>query len=121
MQALSQHSVLLGHGNKGNYRLCTRGIYALPPSLLIVFDSKAQVAYQICEILEQRKLTQKEAASVLGIDQPKVSALLRGRLQGFSSDRLFRFLNGLDRDVEIVIRSSKKRRHRAGIRVLLAA
>jgi predicted XRE-type DNA-binding protein len=83
--------------------------------------AKAQIAYRICEILEKRKLTQKAAAAVLGIDQPKVSALLRGKLEGFSSDRLFRFLNGLDRDIEIVIKPLKKRSHTPGIRVRAAA
>jgi predicted XRE-type DNA-binding protein len=72
-------------------------------------NAKAQIAYRICKILEQRNLTQKAAGALLGIDQPKVSALLRGRLDGFSSDRLFRFLNALDRDVDIVIRPVRKR------------
>ena len=84
-------------------------------------NAKAQIAYRICGILEERKLTQKEAATLLGVDQPKVSALLRGRLEGFSSDRLFRFLNALDRDIDIVIRRSKKRSGGAKIRVLAAA
>jgi predicted XRE-type DNA-binding protein len=84
-------------------------------------NAKAQIAYRICDILQERKLTQKEAATVLGIDQPKVSALLRGRLEGFSSDRLFRFLNALDRDVEIIIRRTKKRGIAPVIRVLAVA
>jgi predicted XRE-type DNA-binding protein len=41
---------------------------------------------------------------VLGIDRPKVSALLNGRLRGFSTDRLIRFLHAPDRDVEINVR-----------------
>ena len=84
-------------------------------------NAKAQIAYRICGILVERKLTQKRAAIVLGIDQPKVSALLRGRLDGFSSDRLFRFLNALDRDVVIVIKPLKKRNQTPGIRVLATA
>ncbi|MCL4179022.1 MAG: XRE family transcriptional regulator [Verrucomicrobia bacterium] len=85
-------------------------------------NAKAQIAYRICGILEERKLTQQEAADLLGTDQPRVSALLHGRLEGFSSDRLFRFLNALDQDVEIVIRRAKKKSNRApGIRVLVPA
>ena len=85
-------------------------------------NAKAQIAYRICEILEERKLTQKAAAELLGIDQPKISALLRGRLEGFSSDRLFRFINALGRDIEIVIKPARKhRRHAPRIRVLAAA
>ena len=83
--------------------------------------AKAQIAYQICRILEERKLTQKAAAHLLGIDQPKISALLRGKLEGFSSDRLFRFLNALDRDIEIVIKPIGKRSGLPGIRVLALA
>ena len=63
-------------------------------------------------------LDYKEAAIVLRTDQPTVSALLRGRLEGFSSDRLFRFLNALDQEIETVIRQTKKRTHAPGIRVL---
>lgn len=84
-------------------------------------NAKAQIAYRICVLLQKRKLTQQAAADLLGIDQPKVSALLRGRLEGFSSDRLFRFLNSLDQDIEIVIRKTKKRNQVPGIRVFAVA
>jgi predicted XRE-type DNA-binding protein len=59
------------------------------------------------------KVTQAAAAKVLGIDQPKVSALLRGRVTGFSTERLIRFLTILGRDVEIVVRE-RPRSRRAG-------
>lgn len=55
----------------------------------------------LCGLIITLKLTQTEAAQMLGIDQPKVSALLRGKLLGFSTERLFRFLNALGNDVEI--------------------
>jgi predicted XRE-type DNA-binding protein len=83
--------------------------------------AKAQIAYLIGGILEERKLTQKAAARLLGIDQPKVSELLHGKLEGWSSDRLFRFLNALGRDVEIVIKPVRKRSGLPGIRVLALA
>jgi predicted XRE-type DNA-binding protein len=67
--------------------------------------AKAELAARICGVIARRKLTQARAAAVLGIEQPKVSALIRGRLDGFSTDRLFRFLNDLGQDVDIVIRS----------------
>ncbi len=69
--------------------------------------AKAELVQRIAEIIAERKLTQVRAAKLLGVDQPKVSALLRGKLDGFSTDRLFRFLNALGRDVEIVIRPAK--------------
>lgn len=64
---------------------------------------KAELAHQISELIEDRSLTQVEAADLLGIDQPKVSALMRGKLSGFSIERLFRFLNTLGSTVEIRI------------------
>ena len=70
--------------------------------------AKAQLVQRISDIISERKLTQARAAKLLGIDQPKVSALLRGKLEGFSTDRLFRFLNALGRDVEIVIRTARQ-------------
>lgn len=71
--------------------------------------SKSALVFRISEILKKRKLTQAEAAEILRIDQPKVSQLLRGRLEGFSTDRLFRFLNSLDCDVEITIKPKSAR------------
>lgn len=65
---------------------------------------KAQLAYRLNQIIEKRELTQLAAAEILGVDQPKVSALRAGRLRGFSVDRLIRFLNLLGSDVEIVVR-----------------
>ena len=45
--------------------------------------AKAQITYRICQILDERRVAQKQAATVLGIDQSKVSNLQRGRLNGF--------------------------------------
>lgn len=64
---------------------------------------KSDIAYIISTIIQSRGLTQAEAAEILGVNQPKISALVRGRLSGFSLDRLFRFLTALDRDVEVSI------------------
>jgi len=62
---------------------------------------KAQLADLITLTIEAEKLTQAEAAKILGIDQPKVSNLVRGKLEGFSLERLLRFLTALGSDVEI--------------------
>ncbi|MBM3226867.1 MAG: XRE family transcriptional regulator [Candidatus Tectomicrobia bacterium] len=82
--------------------------------------AKAELARRVSRILRQRHLTQQQAAEVLGIDQPKVSALMRGRLAGFSLDRLLRFLNALDRDVEIVVKRKARTRRPASLRVVAA-
>ena len=79
--------------------------------------AKAELARAISAAITERHLTQTEAAVLLGIDQPKVSALMRGRLSGFSIDRLLRLVLALDRDVEVVI---KPRTH-AGGRVKVVA
>jgi len=78
--------------------------------------TKAELAQRISYLLTQRKLTQKRAAVLLGIDQPKISNLVRGKLDGFSTDRLLRFVNALGQDVEIVIRPSRAKH--ASTRVL---
>jgi predicted XRE-type DNA-binding protein len=70
--------------------------------------AKAGLVQRICDIIAERKLTQARAAKLLGIDQPKVSALMRGKLDGFSTDRLFRLINALGSDVEIVIRPARR-------------
>ena len=70
--------------------------------------AKARLASMIYDIIEERGLTQAEAAKILGINQPKVSALVNGRLAGFSLERLFSFLRKLDRDIEIVVRERPK-------------
>ncbi len=70
--------------------------------------AKAELVHRICELIAERKLTQVRAAKLLGVDQPKVSALLRGKLDGFSTDRLFRFLNALGQDVEVRIRPARQ-------------
>lgn len=70
---------------------------------------KAKIAASINSIVQHRHITQAQTAKVLGITQPQVSDLKNGKLKHFSVERLFDFLNALDRDVEIVI---KKRRSR---------
>ena len=65
--------------------------------------AKAELAAQILKTVQGRGLTQAATGKLLGINQPKVSALLHGRLDGFSSDRLLRFLNALGCDVRITI------------------
>src|SRR5258706_15843433 len=66
--------------------------------------AKMKLAYEISTLITSARLTQTQAAKKLGIDQPKVSALLRGRLAGFSIERLFHFLNKLGQDIHINIR-----------------
>jgi predicted XRE-type DNA-binding protein len=68
-------------------------------------QTKVRLAIAINDVLERRGLSQGKAAELLGINQPKVSALSKYRLEGFSVERLMRFLTLLNQDVEIIIRN----------------
>ena len=69
---------------------------------------KAGLVVRIHQIIRQRKLTQAAAAELMGIDQPKVSAMLAGQFRGYSVERLMRFMVALGHDVEIVVRPRKR-------------
>ncbi len=83
--------------------------------------AKAELASRISEAIRQRRLTQTATALLLGIDQPKVSRLLRGYLTNFSTDRLMHFLTLLGRDVEIVVKPTPRSRRVGRVRVVEAA
>ena len=72
--------------------------------------AKAQLAAEIARTINGRKLTQRAAGALMGIDQPKVSQLLHGRLAGFSTERLLTWLTALGRDVEIIVRTPPRPR-----------
>jgi predicted XRE-type DNA-binding protein len=69
---------------------------------------KAQLTLQIYRIIKQRGLTQANAAAILGIKQPNVSALMRNRAGTFSVERLMDFLTALGQDVQITVRPTRK-------------
>jgi predicted XRE-type DNA-binding protein len=83
-------------------------------------QAKLRLAYALNQLLEGRKLSQAEAARVLGVSQPKVSALRNYKLAGFSVERLMNLLTALDQDVEIVIRKKPRSRKLARISVVAA-
>lgn len=70
--------------------------------------AKAKLATEIYYVIKQKKLTQVKAANLLGVDQAKVSALMTGKLSGFSIERLFKFLNDLGQDVAIKVKPSPR-------------
>ena len=83
-------------------------------------QAKLRLAYALNQVLEERKFSQAEAAKVLGVTQPKVSALRHYKLAGFSVERLMNLLTALDQDVEIVIRRKPRARKVARISVVAA-
>lgn len=83
--------------------------------------AKAGLAVRISEAIRARRLTQTQAARILKIDQPKISRLLRGRLSGFSTERLMHFLTKLGRDVEITVKPAPRSRRQGRLRVVVMA
>ena len=74
---------------------------------------KAHLVMLLSKAIKAKGLNQYQAAEVLGIDQPKVSALVRGQFRGYSLERLFKFLNALDLDVEVNVKSKPEERERS--------
>jgi predicted XRE-type DNA-binding protein len=83
-------------------------------------QAKLRLAYALNQVLDQRKFTQGEAAKVLAVTQPKISALRHYKLAGFSVERLMHLLTALDQDVEIVIKQKPRSRRVARISVSAA-
>jgi predicted XRE-type DNA-binding protein len=83
-------------------------------------QAKLRLAYALNQVLEGRHLSQADAAKVLGVTQPKVSALRHYKLTGFSVERLMNLLTALDQDVEIVIRKKPRSRRSGRISVVAA-
>jgi predicted XRE-type DNA-binding protein len=79
--------------------------------------AKAALARMIASIATHRHLTQAETARVLGTTQPKVSDLIAGKLAGFSMERLIRFLNAFDRDIQIIVSPKPCTRRQATVSV----
>jgi predicted XRE-type DNA-binding protein len=80
--------------------------------------AKAELARQVYLIIKKRGLTQTTAANLLGLKQPDVSLLMRGRLSRFSTGRFIRMLNVLDRDVEIVVKRKSSSKKKGSVRVI---
>ncbi|MBA2727131.1 MAG: XRE family transcriptional regulator [Parachlamydiaceae bacterium] len=79
--------------------------------------TKAKLVWEIEQIIKKRRLTQVAAAKAMGINQPKVSALIGRKLNGFSVERLIHFLNMLGQDIDIVVRPKPRTRKIAIISV----
>jgi predicted XRE-type DNA-binding protein len=82
---------------------------------------RAKLAKKIADIIDKKGLSQAQIAEILGVDQPKVSKLVRGRISGFTSDRLLRFLTALGCDVKIVVKEKRTANRTRGKIVFAAA
>src|SRR3990172_1526287 len=72
---------------------------------------KAQLAAKIAEIIKHRKMTQAQAAELLGIPQPKLSNMLRGRFRGISEVKMLECLTRLGSDVQIIVKKASHTRN----------
>ena len=82
---------------------------------------KSQIVIELHRSIKSRKLSQTAAAKLIGIAQPDLSNLLRGRFSGFSTERLMRMLTSFGRDIDIVVRPPTRTRRTGRIRLLTAA
>jgi predicted XRE-type DNA-binding protein len=69
---------------------------------------KAKLARELRAILQRRKWTQEEAAALMGVKQPDVSAIVTGRTGKFSLDRLVRCLDKLEYKVELTVKPKRR-------------
>jgi predicted XRE-type DNA-binding protein len=76
---------------------------------------KAGLLAELLRLMKLRKLTQAKAAEMTGVAQPDLSNLLRGKLRGFSVERMMKMLTAFGRDVEVVVRPTPKSRKEGGI------
>jgi predicted XRE-type DNA-binding protein len=90
----------------GESTMARRTVYGTPEEK----QAKEELAALMRKVIKNQGLSQYAAARVIGVDQPKVSAIMSNRLVHFSSERLMRFLIMLGHDVQIVIKRKPKSR-----------
>jgi predicted XRE-type DNA-binding protein len=79
---------------------------------------KAELARKINVIIRSRRLSQLQAAQLLRVDQPKISALMNGKLSGYSIERLFRLLTILGQDVRIAVKTKSPRSKQGQVKII---
>jgi predicted XRE-type DNA-binding protein len=82
---------------------------------------KSQLVIELQRLIKLRKLTQTKAAALMGVAQPDLSNLLKGKLRGFSVERLLLMLTAFGRDIDIIVRPASRSRKQGGIRLKRSA
>lgn len=105
---------------KPEYELGSNNVFAdlgfeNPEEELLKSDLTAEIASHI----KKRRLTQTQTAKILGIDQPRVSSLLKGRFDLFSVEMLMHFLTALGQDIQIVVKPKPRNRKHAHLSVFV--
>lgn len=80
---------------------------------------KSDLTAEISSLIKKKKLSQTQAADIFGVDQPRVSSLLRGKFDLFSVEMLMHFLNSLGQDIQIVVKPKPRNRKRAHLSVYI--
>ena len=104
---MKEETFVASSGERVDYQIGSGNVYAdleLPDA--DEQQIKAQLVMQIARLMKARALTQAELGAIVGLDQPKVSKLLRGHFREFSVARLFSILNRLGYNVEVRIAAS---------------
>lgn len=83
--------------------------------------AKAELAMAITAIIKENNWNQQEAAEIIGIDQPKVSKIIRGLLSEFTIERLMKFLNNLNYDIELTLKRHTAQTTLPAIHVVMAS
>jgi len=93
---------LLDHEISGGNLFGDAGVENADEQLL-----KARLVSRIQDRIDERELSQTEVAKLMGLAQPDLSEILRGRFRGYSVERLMRGLSSLGSDIEIVVRTCR--------------
>jgi predicted XRE-type DNA-binding protein len=88
-----------------------------PRKLPALVVPKEPFAREIARILRDEALTQTEASFILRDQPSQLSLVVNGHLDGFSHDRLVKYLTRLGRDVDIRIRPSRGRMGKVRVNV----
>lgn len=80
---------------------------------------KSDLTSEISNLIKKKKLTQIQAAKILGVDQPRISSLIRGRFDLFSIETLMHFLTALGQDIQIVVKPKPRNRKQAHLSVYI--
>lgn len=82
---------------------------------------KAQIVVVLHRLIKARNMTQTAASQLLGISQPDLSHILRGRFRGWSVERLLRMLTTFEQDIEITVKPHEKKGEAGSITFTTAA
>lgn len=117
---LKTHTVTLDDGTTATIEIGSGNVFAdLGFENAEEMQFKAGLIHEILQIIKARRLTQTQAAKIIGMDQPTLSKMLRGQFLSLSVERLFEILNRLGRRVEVRVIAPADEDERA--RTLLVA